>query len=202
MKSINHLFQARSGEDYQRYNFDSFLKKIKFSYDVPSIHVAGSNGKGSVCYYLSSIYQKAGYKVGRFISPHLVEINESISVNNVNITDEELTAIINNEIKLINKFELSSFEVLTYVAFTYFQKQKCDIAIIECGMGGEVDATNIFEPILSIITSISLEHTAFLGKSISEIAEQKGGIIKDEIPLLIVNKYRAINQYSILILDA
>ena len=186
MKSINHLFQARSGEDYQRNNFDSFLKKNKFRFDIPVIHVAGTNGKGSVCYYLSNIYQKAGYKVGRFISPHLVEVNESISINGKDIKDEEIETLINYDLKLINKYDLSSFEVLTYIALKYFQNNKCDIAIIECGMGGEVDATNIIEStVLSIITSVSLEHTSFLGKSVSEIAEQKAGIIKDGIPVLI-----------------
>ena len=185
MKNINHLFQARSGEDYQRNNFDAFLKKIKFHFDVPSIHIAGTNGKGSVCYYLSSIYQEGGYKVGRFISPQLAEINECISINNQNISDKEIESIINDNLKLINKYELSSFEVLTFVALSYFNQQKCDIAIIECGMGGEVDATNVIEPVLSIITSVSLEHTAFLGKSVSEIAEQKAGIIKDDVPVLI-----------------
>lgn len=185
MKSINDLFEVRKNDEYQRDNFDYFLEKIKFKYDIPSIHVAGSNGKGSVCYYLSNIYQAAGYKVGRFISPHLVEINESISVNGNQISDEDIKRIIKDELKMINKAELSYFEVLTYVALTYFQEQKCDIAIIECGMGGELDATNIFTPVLSIITSVSLEHTSYLGRSISEIAEHKAGIIKDYAPVLI-----------------
>lgn len=183
MKNINTLFETRTSDDYQRDNFDHFLKKISFKYSVPSIHVAGSNGKGSVCYYLSNIYLKNGYKVGRFISPCLNQINECISVNNENISDEDIVRIIDSEKKLINKNNLSSFEVLTFVAFSYFMEQKCDIAIIECGMGGEVDATNVFDPILSVITSVSMEHTAYLGKSISEIAEQKAGIIKDFIPV-------------------
>ena len=185
MKSINELASFREGEDYQRDNFDHFLKKVSFSYSIPSIHVAGSNGKGSTCYYLASILQQGGYKVGLFISPALNQINESISINGKQISDEDIKSIINDEIKLINKCTLSSFEVLTYVAFKYFEKAKCDVAIIECGMGGEIDATNIFTPILSIITSISLEHTSYLGRTISEIAEQKAGIIKDYVPALI-----------------
>lgn len=185
MKSINTLGSFRAGDDYQRDNFDRFLKKISFSYDVPSIHIAGSNGKGSTASYLAKIYEEGGYKVGLFISPALNEINESISINGKLISDSDIISIFNEKKSLIEKCDLSIFETLTYIAFTYFSQEKCDIAIIECGMGGEIDATNIFTPILSIITSISLEHTDKLGKTLSEIAEQKAGIIKDDIPVLV-----------------
>lgn len=187
MIDIKGIITTRDGADYQRDDFDSFLKKIKFSFSIPSIHIAGTNGKGSTANYIASIYKEAGYKVGLYTSPELYEVNEMIKVNGIDITDEELKAIILEKKKEIEKYELSSFEILTYAAFTYFQKEKCDICVIECGMGGEVDATNIFTPVLSIITSVSMEHTAFLGKSISEIALQKAGIIKDNIPVLIGN---------------
>lgn len=184
MKSLNEIFSCREGQDYQRDNFDAFLKKIKFKYHTPSIHVAGTNGKGSTCYYLDNVYRHNGYKVGRFISPALVNVNECITVNGVEISDEEIKSIVSNNEKLIKKYHLSSFELLTYIALTYFDKEACDIAIIECGMGGEIDATNVFDPILSIITSVSLEHTEFLGKTISEVALHKAGIIKNNVPLI------------------
>ncbi len=187
MIDINTILKTRDGTDYQRDNFDDFLKKEKFSFAIPSIHIAGTNGKGSTANYIASIYREAGYKVGLFTSPALYEVNEMIQINNEPISDDELLFIISNKKKEMEKIGLSSFEILTYCAFTYFQSQKCDICVIECGMGGEVDATNIFTPVLSIITSVSMEHTVFLGKSISEIAEQKAGIIKSEVPVLIGN---------------
>ena len=170
--------------EYQRENFDSFLNKVGFSYNVPSIHIAGSNGKGSTANYLANIYRAQGYKVGLFTSPYLEVVNEMINVNGQNITDDEMVSILEEYAKTIDKFSLSPFEIQTFIALTYFSRNKCDLAIIECGMGGEIDATNIFTPIASVITSISLEHTAFLGRSICEIAYQKAGIIKDEIPVI------------------
>lgn len=170
--------------DYQRDNFDSFLNKIHFSYNVPSIHIAGSNGKGSTANYLANIYRAQGYKVGLFISPYLEKVNEMISINGQNISDDEMASIIEQNAKFIDKYDLSQFEIETYIALTYFQNQKCDIAIIECLMGGEIDATNVFTPVASVITSISLEHTAYLGRSICEIAYQKAGIIKNEVPVI------------------
>ena len=170
--------------DYQRENFDSFLVKVGFAYNIPSIHIAGSNGKGSTANYLANIYLAQGYKVGLFTSPALEAVNEMININGQNISDDEMIRIIDEFHKYIDKYSLSPFEVQTFIALTYFQRNKCDIAIIECGMGGEIDATNIFTPIASVITSISLEHTAFLGRSICEIAYQKAGIIKKEIPVI------------------
>ena len=170
--------------EYQRDNFDSFLTKVNFAYSVPSIHIAGSNGKGSTANYLANIYRAQGYKVGLFTSPALEVVNEMININGQNISDEEMINIISEFDKQINKFSLSPFEIQTFVALTYFQRNKCDIAVIECGMGGEIDATNIFTPIAAVITSISLEHTAFLGRSICEIAYQKAGIIKKGIPVV------------------
>ena len=181
---LKTYFEKVGHGEYQRENFDSFLNKVNFSYKIPSIHIAGSNGKGSTANYLANIYRAQGYKVGLFTSPYLEIVNEMINVNGQNISDEEMVEIIEHNAKLIDKYSLSPFEIQTFIAFTYFEKQKCDIAIIECGMGGEIDATNIFTPIASVITSISLEHTAFLGRSICEIAYQKAGIIKREVPVI------------------
>jgi len=179
------FFDSFRTGDYQRENFENFLNHISFSYRVPSIHVTGTNGKGSTSSYIASVYAATGYKTGLFKSPFLMEPNEMISINGKDISDDDFMAIYNQYKKDIEKYDLSAFEIQTFVALTYFAKEKCDIAVIECGMGGLIDATNVFDGILSIITTISLEHTHALGFSISEIAEQKAGIIKEEKPILI-----------------
>ena len=181
---LNKYFDELYKDDYQRENFDDFLKKVNFKYNVPSIHIAGSNGKGSTANYLARIYRAYGLKVGLFTSPALNKVNEMININGNDISDEDFIKAINENEKLFKKYSLSPFEIQTFIALNYFTKQGVDLAIIECGMGGEIDATNIFNPIASIITSISLEHTAYLGRSLCEIAYQKAGIIKDEIPVI------------------
>ena len=182
--NLKDYFEEISRDDYQRENFDDFLKKVSFKYNVPSIHIAGSNGKGSTANYLANIYKAHGLKVGLFISPYLNDVNEMISINGNNISDDYFIAAIKENEKLFNKYSLSPFEIQTYIALSYFEKNKCDIAIIECGMGGEIDATNIFNPIAAVITSISLEHTSYLGRSLCEIAYQKAGIIKERVPVI------------------
>ena len=181
----NSFFDGFRIGDYQRENFDNFLSKINFHYDIPSIHITGTNGKGSTANYIASMYIANGYKVGLFTSPFFDEPNEMISINGEKISDDDFMAIYSQYKKEIEKYDLSAFEIQTLVALTYFQNNKCDIAVIECGMGGLIDATNVFTPVLSIITSVSLEHTDYLGYSISEIAFQKAGIIKDEVPVLL-----------------
>ena len=181
---LNKYFDELYKDDYQRENFDDFLKKVNFKYNIPSIHIAGSNGKGSTANYLARIYRAFGLKVGLFTSPALNKVNEMININGNDISDEDFIKAINENEKLFKKYSLSPFEIQTFIALNYFTKQGVDLAIIECGMGGEIDATNIFNPIASIITSISLEHTAYLGRSLCEIAYQKAGIIKDEVPVI------------------
>ena len=185
MNITDVLPYLKNRTDYQRDNFEKFLKKVSFSYNVPSIHIAGSNGKGSVATYIARIYQEAGYKVGLFTSPYFYSPNEMIEINGSYISDEDITVYINKYKKEIEKYNISEFELETFIALSYFIDKQVDIAIIECGMGGMVDATNIFTPILSIITTVSLEHTMFLGSSIYEVATQKAGIIKSEVPCLI-----------------
>ena len=181
---LKEYFDSIQRDDYQRENFDDFLKKVSFKYNVPSIHIAGSNGKGTTANYLANIYRAHGLKVGLFTSPYLNDVNEMININGQNISNEEFEKMIKENEKLFDKYSLSPFEIQTYIALKYFDNNACDLAIIECGMGGEIDATNIFIPIASIITSISLEHTAFLGRSLCEIAYQKAGIIKEGIPVI------------------
>ena len=181
---LKEYFENADRGDYQRENFDEFLKKVSFSYNIPSIHIAGSNGKGTTANYLANIFRAYGLKVGLFTSPYLDEVNEMININGENISNDEIVSYLSQYEKLIKKYSLSAFEIQTFIGLSYFQKMGCDLAIIECGMGGEIDATNVFNPILSIVTSISLEHTAFLGRSLCEIAYQKAGVIKDNIPVI------------------
>lgn len=178
-------FQNLRQNDYQRDNFDHFLKKVKFKYTVPSIHIAGTNGKGTTGSVINNVYINQGYKVGYYRSPYFVYPSETIEINHKGISLDYFNDIINKYQKEIKKYNLSQFEVETFVAFNYFMDNECEIAIIECGMGGETDATNIFTPILSIITSVDLEHCYFLGNSISEIAFNKADIIKEEVPTLV-----------------
>ena len=186
MEVLEYL-QSKNKGNYDRDNYDSFLKKRRFSFNVPSIHITGTNGKGSTATYLASILKHAGYKTALYHSPYSRSPREMIQINGEQISEEKFNKMVLDNQKDFDKADLSEFEIETYIALTYFQEQKCDVAIIECGMGGEIDATNVFDPVLSIITSISLEHTAYLGKSVTEIAESKGGIIKPRVPVLIGN---------------
>ena len=188
MNSINELnefFDQRSLTTYSRENYDRYLKKEGFVFNIPSIHITGTNGKGSTAKYLYEIYRAQGYKVGLFSSPSTTTIFEMIQVDGKEISEDEYLALFNRLEKGFEKYELSTFEMQTVLALTYFKECGLDLAIIEVGMGGYIDATNIFTPCLSIITSVSLEHTAYLGKSVSEIADNKAGIIKLDVPVLL-----------------
>ncbi|MCD8195202.1 MAG: hypothetical protein LUD22_02785 [Coprobacillus sp.] len=175
--------------DYQIDNFTDFINKVKFEFNVPAIHIAGTNGKGSTAHFLSSIYQEAGLKVGLYMSPFTKEINEMITINGERISDDDFLKYYNQHESLFKKYDLSKFEIETFIMFSYFKDQNLDLAIIECGMGGEEDATNIFTPILSIITTVSLEHTEELGQTTSEITLSKSGIIKYEVPVVVGSKF-------------
>ena len=150
-----------------------------------SIHIGGTNGKGSCSHMLSSILQEANYKVGLYTSPHLVDFRERIKINGDMIYKDSVLKFMHENFDFFESNNLSFFEMTVGLAFDYFSKNKVDIAIIEVGMGGRLDSTNIINPILSIITNISLDHTRFLGSNISDIAKEKAGIIKDNIPVVI-----------------
>lgn len=163
-----------------------FCKRIgnpQTSYE--SIHVAGTNGKGTTCYLLSEAYIANGYNVGLYSSPHLIRYNERVKVNGVEISDEALIHFFNLYGREIEELSLSYFEISTALAFWFFAESKVDIAIVETGLGGRLDATNIILPSMSIITSISLDHTDVLGDSIEQIAYEKAGIIKDNTPVVV-----------------
>jgi len=150
-----------------------------------SIHIGGTNGKGSCSHMLSSIIQEANYKVGLYTSPHLVDFRERIKINGDMISKDSVLKFMHENFDFFESNNLSFFEMTVGLAFDYFSKNKVDIAIIEVGMGGRLDSTNIINPILSIITNVSLDHTRFLGSNISDIAKEKAGIIKDNIPVVI-----------------
>lgn len=185
IQDLSAFFKDRDLSNYDRENFDRFIKAIRFSFNIPAIHVTGTNGKGSTVNYIKSIYMAAGYRVGTYISPFFESINEMIAVGDDHISDTDLLRLFNAQEVNFVKYKLTSFEIQTYLAFAYLNEQKPDLAVIEVGMGGYLDATNIFTNILAIITSVSLEHTNYLGKSVSEIAKSKAGIIKERKPVLV-----------------
>lgn len=150
-----------------------------------TIHVAGTNGKGSVSHMLASILQEAGYKVGLYTSPHLKDFRERIKINGNVVSKQYVTSFINKNKSFFQENALSFFEMTVGMAFEYFSKQKVDIAVIEVGLGGRLDSTNIITPEVSVITNIGLDHTQFLGTTLEAIAYEKGGIIKPNIPVVI-----------------
>jgi len=147
-----------------------------------SVHVAGTNGKGSVCAFVSSVLQKAGYKAGLYTSPHLFDFRERIQINREKISEEDVVRLL-ERIKPFVK-DQTFFEVITAIAFLYFSEQEVDIAVVEVGLGGRLDATNVITPLVSVITNISKEHTAYLGEKIDQIAFEKSGIIKPGVPVV------------------
>lgn len=154
-----------------------------------SIHVAGTNGKGSVSHMLASVLQEAGYKVGLYTSPHLKDFRERIKINGSMISEKYVVDFVAMHKHFFESHSLSFFEMTVGLAFDYFSQEKVDVAVIEVGMGGRLDSTNIITPQLSVITNIGLDHTAFLGETYSAIAKEKAGIIKPGIPVVIGEKH-------------
>ncbi|MFW6007405.1 MAG: bifunctional folylpolyglutamate synthase/dihydrofolate synthase [Bacillota bacterium] len=198
MDSMEYINQfSKFGTDE---GFNPGLTRINFllSYlnnpekDLKVIHVGGTNGKGSTIAFLKSIYQKAGYKVGVYTSPPLLEFNERIRINNEKIGTNELEKLIEQIKPAVKQMKESSthiipsfFELVTCLALLYFAQKKVDIVLLEVGLGGRLDATNVIQkPLLSLITNISLEHVDILGNTISQIAREKAGIIKKEVPVI------------------
>ena len=150
-----------------------------------SIHVAGTNGKGSTSHMLASVLQEAGYKVGLYTSPHLKDFRERIKINGEVITEAEVVDFITENNSFLLKCKPSFFEMTVGLAFDCFAKQRIDIAVVEVGLGGRLDSTNIITPEVSVITNIGFDHTQFLGETLPEIAFEKAGIIKNNIPVVI-----------------
>ena len=150
-----------------------------------SVHVAGTNGKGSTSHMLASVLQEAGYKVGLYTSPHLKDFRERIKINGQEIPKEAVVDFVSKSQSFFKENQLSFFEMTVGLAFDYFRKEKVDIAIIEVGLGGRLDSTNVIHPEVSVITNIGLDHTQFLGNTLEEIAFEKAGILKPNTPVVI-----------------
>jgi len=150
-----------------------------------TLHIAGTNGKGSVSHMLAAILQQAGYKTGLYTSPHLNDFRERIRINGVMIPEEDVCNFVLQHSGIIEHLKPSFFEMTVAMAFDYFARENVDIAVIEVGMGGRLDSTNIITPLVSVITNIGYDHTQFLGETLPEIAAEKAGIIKPEVPVVI-----------------
>lgn len=182
--TLEAYFKAHNLPTYERLGYDRYLKDKGFSYVVPSIHITGTNGKGSTSSFIQSIYDAQGYKAALYTSPYFEKANEMMVIDGQAISDERLLSYMNARVDEFEAYHLTTFEMQTLIALEYFTDEKVDVAVIEVGMGGLVDATNIFTPILSILTNVALEHTRFLGNTVKEIATSKSGIIKDNVPSL------------------
>jgi len=170
-----------------------------------SVHIAGTNGKGSTSHMLASVLASAGYRTGLYTSPHLADFRERIRINGKMIGEEAVVDFVEGNQPFIEAIEPSFFEVTVAMAFDHFAKQKVDIAVVEVGLGGRLDSTNIIRPELSVITNIGLDHTSLLGDTLEEIASEKAGIIKQRVPVVVSEKDPAVAQVFVekaAILDA
>lgn len=193
-QTLDYLFEQlpmfhRIGAAAYKANLDNIValdKLLKHPHkNFKTIHVGGTNGKGSTSNLLAAVLQSAGYKTGLFTSPHLKDFRERIRVNGKMISENHVASFVTKHITDFNKIKPSFFEWTVALAFDYFRKQKVDIAVIEVGLGGRLDSTNIISPILSVITNISYDHMNLLGDTLEKIAGEKAGIIKKNIPVII-----------------
>jgi dihydrofolate synthase / folylpolyglutamate synthase len=192
--TINWMFQQlpmyqNKGDSAFKKDLSNSIKLSKHLNDphkkFKSIHIGGTNGKGSTSHMIASILQEAGYKVGLYTSPHLKDFRERIRINGKVVSKQFVIGFIKRNKSFFEANHLSFFEMTVGMAFDYFAKQKVDIAIIEVGLGGRLDSTNIINPVLSIITNIGYDHMHFLGNTLEKIANEKAGIIKENIPVII-----------------
>ncbi len=199
-ETINYLFSSlpvfqREGKAAYKADLNRTIAMDKyFSHPhkaYKTIHIAGTNGKGSVSHILSSIFQEAGYRTGLYTSPHLRDFRERIKINGYMVSESYVINFVEQHKLMFEEIKPSFFEMTVAMAYEYFRQQKVDIAIIETGLGGRLDSTNIINPLLSIITNISMDHTDLLGNTITEIATEKAGIIKRNTPVLIGESDRA-----------
>jgi len=199
-------------EQFPRTSNDNTLEAMKWvmeKFDNPHmkckiVHIAGTNGKASVLEMLNSVLQKQGYKVGKYISPHLIKFNERICLNDLPILDEEIEEIIKEMEPFVQEYNqthdipVKHFEVITSIAFIYFARKKCDIVLLETGLGGTWDSTNIVFPLFSIITSIGFDHMKTLGNTLTEIAQNKAGIIKKNTDVIFLELDNNIENNEVL----
>ncbi len=189
-------FYQRSGGVAYKNNLDNTLKLDEYfhhpHHKFKSIHIAGTNGKGSVSHMLASVLAESGYRTGLYTSPHLLDYRERIRINGEMIAEEAVLQFVNTHWEIFEQLQPSFFEMSVAMAFWYFADKQVDIAIVETGLGGRLDSTNIIIPEVSVITNISLDHVELLGHTIEAIAEEKAGIIKHGIPVVIGRKQSAV----------
>ena len=196
MKNINEYFQylyslERSGMKYDLSNITTLCKALGNPQDkFRSIHIAGTNGKGATASFTASVLMEHGFKTGLFTSPHILQFNERIRVNSKCISNTYVKKFLEENIKLIKRIKPSFFEVNTAMAFKYFADKKVDAAVIECGLGGRLDSTNILNPVVSAITQIDMDHMQFLGNTLQEIALEKLGIVKRGVKVIVNDNNR------------
>ena len=185
------MYQNVGGSAYKKdlININKLSKYLNNPHNsFKSVHIAGTNGKGSTAHMIASILQEGKYKVGLYTSPHLIDFRERIKINGAIIEKDFIVDFINDNINFFNDNNFSFFEMTVGLAFEYFKMKSVDIAVIETGMGGRLDSTNIISPELSVITNVSIDHVKFLGNTIADIAIEKAGIIKSGIPVVIGEK--------------
>ena len=197
--TISYLYEKlpmyqRSGSIAYKKDIGNIIKASEIlgnpHLDFKSIHIAGTNGKGSTSHMISSVLQEAGYKVGLYTSPHLKDFRERIKINGNIISKRLVINFIKKHKSNFEKIHMSFFELTVAMAFNYFSEENIDIAVIECGLGGRLDSTNIILPEVSVITNISLDHTDLLGDTLEKIALEKSGIIKENTPVIIGRKQK------------
>ena len=202
-EAINYIFQKlpifqRSGSIAYKKDIGNITKACEIlknpHHKFKSIHIAGTNGKGSTAHMIASILYESKYKVGLYTSPHLKDFRERIKINGKQISKNYVINFIKKNLSVFEHVKMSFFEMTVALAFDYFAKKKVDIAIIETGLGGRLDSTNIITPELSVITNISLDHTNLLGDSIEKIAYEKAGIIKKNVPVILGRKQEKIKE--------
>lgn len=193
-ETIDYLYSklpmfSRIGAAAYKNNLDNTIALCNFLNNpqskFPSIHIAGTNGKGSTSHMLASVLQENGYKTGLYTSPHIKDFRERIRINGEKISESFVVEFTKRTKDLTEKIQPSFFELTVAMAFDYFAQNKVDVAVIETGMGGRLDSTNVITPILSVITNIGYDHTQFLGNRLEDIAGEKAGIIKKNIPVVI-----------------
>ena len=193
-EAITYLYTSRPpfhlvGKDAYKPGLENTLRLMAHlgnpHEQLRAIHVAGTNGKGSTSHLIAAVLQAQGYKVGLFTSPHLVSLTERIRINGTPIPEDQVADFITRHRAFLDETQPSFFETMTALAFDYFVREQVDFAVVEVGLGGRLDSTNVLTPILSVITNIGLDHTEFLGNTLSKIAREKAGIIKPHVPCVI-----------------
>lgn len=193
-ETIEFLFKQlpayhRIGKAAYKNDLENTLKLDEYSghphRNFKSIHIAGTNGKGSVSHMTASVLQEAGYRTGLYTSPHLKDFRERIKINGNMIPEAEVVSFVSRNREIIDKIKPSFFEMTVAMAFDHFAHEKVDVAVIETGLGGRLDSTNIIEPLVSVITNIGHDHMDLLGDTLAKVAAEKAGIIKDEVPVVI-----------------